>query len=592
MAPRMKTALIVDPDIGFGFWLGRGFDQARYQAFPAKSVSEATALLNEIRLEVDLLIVNPALPEAAELVESLRRSNPQLRVIALIGDQAQFPALAARVDLCCRKPDHTDVKRREWIAHVEELLPVNLFGAAFESSALLRKCAGVLTEHAQRKQEATAAAPPAPSPILPWTEWQGRTIDRHFRLERLLGETGHSAVFLTRYGTEAQQAVVKVVRTDPSGREVLLPRWERAAGLSHPGLVRLFGMGTCTSEGTDLAYLVMEYAEENLAEVLRERALTADEARDMLDPVLDALAYVHGHGLVHGRVKPSNILAAVDQLKISSDCLHPVGKRVAGRANRGIYDPPEGAEVDSPAGDVWSLGVTLVEALTRHPPLPREARNAEPVIPVTLPPLFLEIAHQCLHPDPKKRETVDHLAQRLHEPAPAKPISAGEVQTSSFRVWRYAIPAVALGLGLSGMLVAPVNWPATHITPPPPRPVHPAPIVPAAAVPIPPPAPAPPHARRVKEQVLPEISEKARDTIRGTLQVKIRAHVDAAGAVIDAKLDAPGPSRYFANRALAAAQRWKFDSLANPNADPEEWILTFDYKQEGAEAHAERVAGQ
>jgi DNA-binding response OmpR family regulator len=58
----MKTALIVDPDIGFGFWLARGLDQSHYQSFPAKSVADASALIQELRLQVDLLILDPALP--------------------------------------------------------------------------------------------------------------------------------------------------------------------------------------------------------------------------------------------------------------------------------------------------------------------------------------------------------------------------------------------------------------------------------------------------------------------------------------------------------------------------------------------------
>jgi DNA-binding response OmpR family regulator len=70
--PPVKTALILDPDIGFGFWLARGLDQSDYQSFPAKSVADASALLDELRIEVDLLILNVALPDAAELIESVR----------------------------------------------------------------------------------------------------------------------------------------------------------------------------------------------------------------------------------------------------------------------------------------------------------------------------------------------------------------------------------------------------------------------------------------------------------------------------------------------------------------------------------------
>jgi hypothetical protein len=140
----VKTAFILDSDIGFGFWLARGLDQSGYESFPAKSVADASALLAELSTEVDLLILNVALPDAADLIESLRRLNEELKVVALIGDQLRLPGIAARVELCCRKPDRNEAKRLEWIGHVEELLPLSLLGATFKNSALLRKCAVAL----------------------------------------------------------------------------------------------------------------------------------------------------------------------------------------------------------------------------------------------------------------------------------------------------------------------------------------------------------------------------------------------------------------------------------------------------------------
>ena len=79
-----------------------------------------------------------------------------------------------------------------------------------------------------------------------------------------------------------------------------------------------------------LLYVVMEYAEENLSEILPQRPLSSAEARDMLPPVLDALAYLHGKGFVQGRLKPSNIMAVADQVKLSSDGLRPLSPSSAG----------------------------------------------------------------------------------------------------------------------------------------------------------------------------------------------------------------------------------------------------------------------
>ena len=68
----------------------------------------------------------------------------------------------------------------------------------------------------------------------------------------------------------------------------------------------------------------MEYADQTLAQLLLQRALTEAEAREMLLPILDALAFLHGRNLVHGQLKPTNILVVGDQLKLASDTIRRV----------------------------------------------------------------------------------------------------------------------------------------------------------------------------------------------------------------------------------------------------------------------------
>src|SRR5580700_675903 len=162
----------------------------------------------------------------------------------------------------------------------------------------------------------------------------------------------------------------------------------------------------------------MEFAEENLAEILPQRALTAEEVRDGLDPALDVLVYLHGKGLVHGHLKPSNILATHDRLKLSSDSIFPIGEKRQLLRGRDLYDAPEmQSSPVSPKEDVWSLGVTLVEALTQHPPVFSSEQSADPSVPRELPDLFLVIAKHALRRDPNHRWSVAEIAARLN-PAP------------------------------------------------------------------------------------------------------------------------------------------------------------------------------
>src|SRR5579862_49331 len=181
-----------------------------------------------------------------------------------------------------------------------------------------------------------------------WKQWEGQTVNGTFPLRQYLGGSDHSAVFLTeRRGREPQKAAIKLISVDPANTAARLARWELAAKLSHPHLLRLFETGSCQLDGVVLLYVVMEYAEENLAQILPQRALTPEEARDLLEPALDALAYIHSKSLAHGSLKPSNILAAQDQLKLSSDSLLAVGEGPAAGSGKtsliypSIYDAPE-----------------------------------------------------------------------------------------------------------------------------------------------------------------------------------------------------------------------------------------------------------
>lgn len=127
------------------------------------------------------------------------------------------------------------------------------------------------------------------------SEHAGRVIDGRFPLLRKLGDTERSSVFLTRLaGGPAQTAVIKIISADAVDPAACLAQWEAAAKLAHPRLARLLHFGRCRADGEDLLYVVTEYAGEMLSEVLPARPLTPEETREMLGPVLEALAYLHG----------------------------------------------------------------------------------------------------------------------------------------------------------------------------------------------------------------------------------------------------------------------------------------------------------
>ena len=405
-----------------------------------------------------------------------------------------------------------------------------------------------------------------------WKQWEGQVIADAFPLQQYLGGDGDHAVFLTEYGQPAsQKAAIKIVLGTAEAGELQIQRWSHAAKLSHRHLVRILTLGRWQAGDAPLVYLVMEYADESLAQVIPIRPLTAEETRQMLEPAVSVLAYIHSQGFVHGHVKPGNIMAVGECLKISSAGLCRVGE--CSPAIPDAYSAPEGFA--SPAGDVWSLGMTLVEALTQRLP---DNSPAGVVVPETVPQPFLEIARECLRNDPKTRLTFADITARLQPTVnPAKRPALK---------WSYAL-AAATGLVVAAVVIAPKlidRQEPVAATAPAQVPQSP----PAQPAPAPQPAPrvqaAPPAATprdEILQRVLPEVPGQALRTIQGRVKVSVRVDVDASGEVAGATLESAGPSKYFAQLALQAARRWKFAPATGDSDRRREWILHFEFSKTG-----------
>jgi TonB family protein len=83
---------------------------------------------------------------------------------------------------------------------------------------------------------------------------------------------------------------------------------------------------------------------------------------------------------------------------------------------------------------------------------------------------------------------------------------------------------------------------------------------------------------------IPDVPRSASETIHGHLNVAVRVTVDRSGNVVDATLENPGPSKYFARLATTAARKWKFAPADNQGA--REWLLWFEFTRSGATGHA------
>jgi hypothetical protein len=436
-----------------------------------------------------------------------------------------------------------------------------------------------------------------------WTKWESQVVNGIFPLRRFLGRSNHSVVFLTEFrARNLVNAAIKIIPADPARAESQLSRWQLAAALSHPHLIRVLEAGRCKLGGHPFLFVVTEYAEQNLAQILPHRALTGEEVREMLPPALDALAFLHAQNLVHGQLKPSNFLVVNDQLKLASDTIRTASDTTG---------------IDL-AGDVRALGATLVEALTQIRPALNTPADALS-LPTTLSPGLADALRRCLSLESGSRPTVSEL-RKLLDPAPeVPPVPAPRVPESH----AVAGPEVAAGQGVLPLPAAAPTPASATARREPDSLVNPLPrwLVPAAALglvllavwagsrmlrshgdaprpvanPIASPQTSAPQAAPssvtaqsapspVVHQEIPVVSRGAHDSIRGQIKVAVRVTVDRAGNVVAENLEVHGSSRYFARLATEAAKKWKFAPADNPS--PREWLVQFEFSHGGVTGQA------
>lgn len=466
-------------------------------------------------------------------------------------------------------------------------------------------------------------------------DWVGRVIDGRFRLLEWLGGSESSGVFLTELdGPEPQKAAIKVILADYAKAQEWMVSWAEAAKLSHPHLMPLLDSGRTQVDTTGVAYSVTEYADEVLADVLRERPLGPEEVKQMLVPLLDALFYLHGKRYVHGHLSPSNVLVVQNQLKLSTDELQVTGEPRRWFRALTLYDAPEVWDGNmTAAADVWSLGMTLAEALSLRTPEWERESGKEPAVPAGIPQPFARMVRECLKLNPAERCTLADLNkarfERIRgedEPLERRRSARSELEDREEHEGRRR------GLILAGAAVvvllaifAVVHWwpgssPAKTQTPGEaaassagvagaveagPPPAEPAKREKrkrehaAAKQEIPKPQAEVPETANTQsensaavstagvtgnavQRVMPQPSDSALHTIHGTVRVRVKLAVDASGNVTDATFADAGPSQYFARLAMDAARKWQFAAGAAG-----ERVVEFDFRRTGVEARVE-----
>ena len=249
-------------------------------------------------------------------------------------------------------------------------------------------------------------------------QWEGVCLSQDYTLERCLGGDDSAAFFQTSLAPDGRRAVVKVVRESIVDGAALLELWHRTRQLRHPNLIELLDCGRADHGGETVCYAVFEAPDDTLASALSRSPLDRQEAREVLDSVLEALRYLHAQGLVLGSLDTEHIVAVGDRIKLSTDSLRDAAASAAYRKDVRLLGnlwqqalmsaSPKSSEIAAHAADPnpqtrWTLA-EISAAL--NPPLPIVPPPAPPpplpvASPVPVPPV-------AVAPAPSTRSRVEH----------------------------------------------------------------------------------------------------------------------------------------------------------------------------------------
>ena len=258
-----------------------------------------------------------------------------------------------------------------------------------------------------------------------------------YQLNTQLGEGGLAEVYLAQDLALNRLVAVKLLRTQYTHDPAFLVRFHReaqnAASLNSSNIVSVYDFG----QDYERPYIVMEYVPgEDLRTILDRGVLPLSVVVDYVIQICNAVGLAHRRGMVHGDLKPANIMvSAENQIKVTDFGLaRALGESAMDDGHlvwgTPAYFAPEQAAGDSmlPASDVYAIGIMLYEMLTGTVPFVAtddqevarmqlyEQPRAISEIVFGVPSELETITQQALMKHPQQRfHTADQLKQALQK---------------------------------------------------------------------------------------------------------------------------------------------------------------------------------
>jgi tetratricopeptide (TPR) repeat protein len=320
-----------------------------------------------------------------------------------------------------------------------------------------------------------------------------------FDVLETIGEGGFGIVVRGYDPSLRRQVAIKIPRfaslISPDARSRFVTEAKSAAALSHPSIVTVYESG----QFGPACYLAVELIEgPTLARWLQDHGqpLSPPCAAKLVSILADAVQHAHDRGVIHRDIKPANIFLADSSESVNEERLPQVAKlgdfglaklqdadHAQTRSNSMLGTPaymaPEQTrnntgEANSPAVDIWGLGVLLYELLTRKTPFGRDSlietitaiQSEEPAHPSrwnrSVSRDLDAIVQKCLEKSPSARYSSAYELQRdLENYLASRPVRARRI-TSLERSWRWCRnnPAIATAgaMALVGLVFSLWQW--------------------------------------------------------------------------------------------------------------------------------------
>jgi len=258
----------------------------------------------------------------------------------------------------------------------------------------------------------------------------GDTLD-HYRIEKLVARSGMASIFRGTDLRNNRDVAIKVPHPEMESDPTFYERFKReekiGTELDHPAVMKVFA-----DEDRSQMYMVLEWVDGRLLRqiLIEEKKLPPERAVRIARAVLDALGYIHSHGVVHRDLKPENIMVdSQDRVKlIDFGIAGAEGSRrltfakLTAAMGTPDYISPEQVKGKRGDGrsDLYALGIILYEMLTGEVPfhgpnafvimndrllnsfMPPRELNPE------ISPQLQEVIYRALERDPKNRYANAH----------------------------------------------------------------------------------------------------------------------------------------------------------------------------------------